>query len=499
MNSNIQFILNKMPFLRAAATHSVKSINRIINKKKVLKTLQMDSLPDIYKNKIIQYNQNRPFGYNVNLCQAPFSSLYFKTNGDVVACCKNNVDIYGNIKDTSLADIWNSSKKYALQEKIVHCNLDKGCEFCKKELLAENFTAVHARIHDVPFPKRSYDFPLDITFEISNVCNLECVMCGGDFSSLIRKNKEKLPPLSKHYPADFLDQLKPFLKNVKTARFQGGEPFLIKDYLEIIEYLNRHNPSCNIYVQTNGTILNNRVRNILRNSRIHLSISMDSLKKDRAEYIRKNLNFDSFLNNLNEFSRLSKKNSYTININFCLMNNNWDEIPDLFHFCIRNNTSLNIIPVYYPSILSLSHLKHHDISGIESYLKENIPANKTNALSLEYKSLLNHISSLKSDSIIRDKEIEELSNMPSDALYSTIEEHLRKYLSETSVGHILQIYKKTLFGFNTKDVKKILAITVINNRILDESDRSMEYYEHRFTQKLIEYFEYEVNNFTNPT
>ena len=60
-------------------------------------------------------------------------------------------------------------------------------------------------------------------------------MCGGKWSSAIRKNREGLPPLKNHYDKDFVKQIREFLPFLREARFIGGEPFLINLYYDIWE------------------------------------------------------------------------------------------------------------------------------------------------------------------------------------------------------------------------------------------------------------------------
>jgi MoaA/NifB/PqqE/SkfB family radical SAM enzyme len=75
--------------------------------------------------------------------------------------------------------------------------------------------------------------PKVMEFELSNECNLECVMCNGSFSSSIRKNREKLPPIISPYNDDFVNELDAFIPHLTDAKFLGGEPFMIEIYLKI--------------------------------------------------------------------------------------------------------------------------------------------------------------------------------------------------------------------------------------------------------------------------
>jgi MoaA/NifB/PqqE/SkfB family radical SAM enzyme len=79
------------------------------------------------------------------------------------------------------------------------------------------------------------NYPRVMEFELSNECNLECVMCNGYFSSSIRKNREKLPASVSPYNDQFVDELDQFIPHLTDAKFLGGEPFMIDIYLKIWE------------------------------------------------------------------------------------------------------------------------------------------------------------------------------------------------------------------------------------------------------------------------
>ena len=111
-------------------------------------------------------------------------------------------------------------------------------------------------------------------FELSNICNLECVMCNGDYSSLIRKNREKRDELAIPYDEKFLLQLEEYIPFLEEVKFYGGEPFLIELYYGIWEKIIRLNPAVRISVQTNATVLNRRVNEVLSKTNFHINVSL---------------------------------------------------------------------------------------------------------------------------------------------------------------------------------------------------------------------------------
>lgn len=322
-------------------------------------------------DRFTEYNEQRDYGFNTVFCKAPFSSLYFKYNGEVVACCKNNMDVYGNIKDMPLDDIWNSAVKLKLQDEIKSYSLGKGCSFCEKQLGSCNYSGVHARIFDEYSPGNSTT-PEDVTFEVSNKCNLECIMCDGYRSSSIRKNREKLQPFPNAYPDDFLQQLMKYIPYFKNVRLQGGEPFLIPFYLDLIDAIVKKNSRCKVYIQTNGTILTDRIRKIIGQKNIYISISVDAFNREDYEYIRKNANFDKVMANILEFKEALNARRRKININYCVLKNNIFKIHEALDFVSIHDFDLEMIMVENPSYLSLKQLTSDELEKATAYLNECI-------------------------------------------------------------------------------------------------------------------------------
>jgi MoaA/NifB/PqqE/SkfB family radical SAM enzyme len=316
------------------------------------------------------YNRNRRYGFDKTFCYAPQNSLYFKYNGDVIACCKNNNDVYGNMLLNTLDDVWNSATKKQLAGKIKNYEFKEGCDFCFKQLKSKNYNGIHANLYDNYYNRfTNFEYPTDITFEISNKCNLECIMCDGFRSSSIRKNREKLDPRPYQYPNNFLEQLIPYIPHFKVVRLQGGEPFLIPFYLDLIDKIGELNSKCKIYIQTNGTILSERVQKLLKNKQIDVSISIDAFNQFDFEFIRKNANYDQVMQNVLTFNEISKKNNKQLNINFCILKNNVLKIHEAFDFCEKHGLHLELLIVDHPTSLSIAHVDSPTLEKVTLYLK----------------------------------------------------------------------------------------------------------------------------------
>ena len=138
---------------------------------------------------INEYNKNRPDLTESDpvLCYAPFKAIYWGVEGEGYACCYNWAHALGEWPSQTIKQIWFGEKAEELRAAIRNNDLSLGCQECKLLIDHENWESVKARFSD-KLPTNPNLFPSKMEFELSNACNLECIMCDGDNSCGIRKN-----------------------------------------------------------------------------------------------------------------------------------------------------------------------------------------------------------------------------------------------------------------------------------------------------------------------
>lgn len=312
------------------------------------------------------YNQARPLGPQEKVCHAPFKNLYFGWGGQAIACCYNRSHVMGTYPQQSIKEIWFGEKANDLRRHLEQNDFSLGCNGCLQQIMAGNFDATKAKQYDI-FPSNANRFPSVMEFELSNVCNLECEMCSGDFSSLIRENREKRPPMPNPYDDAFVAQLEEFIPYLTEVKFYGGEPFLIEIYYKIWEKIMVINPEIRISVQTNATVLNNRVKTILSKSHFHLNISFDSLQKEPYEAIRINAKFERVMENMQWFREYTRERGTFFGISACMMRQNWREAPDFVKFCNDWECSVYFHTVFFPPNCSIHNLPLETLMEIRDY------------------------------------------------------------------------------------------------------------------------------------
>jgi len=330
------------------------------------------------------YNAHRDSGAEQNACYAPLKNMYFGHHGNVSACCYNRDHLLGNYPSQSIKDMWFGASAQKLRDHLKAYNFSMGCQECLKQLVAGNFDGAKAKGFD---SQRMNDnkFPSLMEFELENTCNLECIMCSGDYSSLIRTKREGRAELPKPYDDEFIRQLQEFIPHLEAATFYGGEPFLIPVYYKIWDKIIELNPNVRISVQTNGTTLNNRVKEILQKTNFQVNVSLDSLDKERYENIRRNSHFDTVMNNLKYFHAYCRERNTFFGISVCLMQQNWFEAPDFIRFCNELDTPVYFHTVIKPDYASLKEFSgeklkeiYHDLAIKYDELPETSPVEKKN-------------------------------------------------------------------------------------------------------------------------
>jgi MoaA/NifB/PqqE/SkfB family radical SAM enzyme len=287
-------------------------------------------------------------------CYAPYSSMYFTTLGEVRVCCHNWKFSIGNVATDSLDDIWQGYKLRILREALREYDLGYGCDYCEWRIAGGNFASNAMTKWDyLPLSSSVPEWPSLMEFSIGNTCNLQCIMCNGNFSSAIRSHREKRPPMPRVYNDDFFDDLRKYLPHLKKARFLGGEPFLQQDCYRIWGMLVEDGISLPCHVTTNGTQFHSRMEPFLEALPFSIFISMDGFKKETIEKVRVNVRYEDLMENVARFRDYARRRNTHFGLTFCLMRPNWSELADFCLFGDELDCSVFVNIVRRPSKLSL--------------------------------------------------------------------------------------------------------------------------------------------------
>lgn len=417
------------------------------------------------------YNGQRKTSNTTVPCWAPFKSMYFGFRGNTSVCCFNKVHVIGKYPENSLEEIWFSEKADEIRKSIAKSDFSLGCQSCHDLITAGNYAGLPAKNFDF-LPLNENRYPSKIDFELSNECNLECIMCRGEFSSAIRKNREKLPPIESVYDSAFVDQLEAFIPHLENSHFLGGEPFMIPIYLEIWERMVKINPSVRISVQTNGTILTDRIKRILDSMSFEIAVSIDSIEEDNYRIIRKNGELKKVLENIYYLRNYCRERGTNFHISYCPMVQNWEELPRVVEFANNLDCQVFFNTVYNPKSCSIATLTAAEIAHVidqlsHAELPENSIVERENNRS--YNNVIKQFQHWKKEAQKRESLMRETGK--SDTFESYLV-GLNTYISkETDLTYEEQLTLST--DIETK-LSYILEVAESHNRLEDATKHLLE-------------------------
>ena len=307
-------------------------------------------------------NKEEFFEQNKTLCIHPWVGMYVDPAGEVYPCCVGNTDgSFGNVKNNSLVEIWNSAKYKDVRKTMMEGKFPKSCGECERlekygrsvrnhanANLGHNFPIIESTQLDGYLEKFELKY-LDIRF--SNICNFKCRYCGESLSSAWGQENRKLIPENRPavlHASDgdrkLLDQVIEHLGHTEMIYFAGGEPLVNPEHYEILEFLLNNNlHHVKLWYNSNCSKLTYKEYNIVdiwkKFHSVYVQASLDSFG-DRAEYMRHGTNWDVILKNLKEIRKNSP--NVEIGINCVVSVLNVLTLTDFIEHLIENEILINL-------------------------------------------------------------------------------------------------------------------------------------------------------------
>ncbi len=321
------------------------------------------------------FDQGRDFSRKAvrSVCYAPFTSMYLDPHGDVLACCQNTEHLLGNVAESSLSEIWHGEPAEELRAALTAYDLSRGCRFCAWQVDDGNYGAAYTQSFEgIEVDAERPAWPRRLEFAISNTCNLECVMCNGEWSSMIRSRREGRAPLPKVYGDRFFDELRPFLHQLHEARFLGGEPFLAAETLRIMDLMVEEGVEVPCHLTTNGTQWNERVERILDRLPVSLAVSLDGVTPETVEAIRVGASHAQLMENLARYRAYTTARGTSLDLTFCFMRQNWHEFGDYLRLGDEWGCRVYVNTVIHPKF-GLYHLPLDEFDAVVERLEAQDP------------------------------------------------------------------------------------------------------------------------------
>jgi radical SAM protein with 4Fe4S-binding SPASM domain len=160
--------------------------------------------------------------------------------------------------------------------------------------------------------------------------------------------------------------------SIKSAYLFGGEPLIYKNAEPLMQFLTENH--IEIDMSTNGVLLDKYIDRIFNYNINSISISIDTLSREKYKQVRGVDCFDIVLQNIKNLA--DKKRSLNlpvrpyINVNYVVLKNNIDELEDFYNYFYREVPELCHISIEPQIVMSKSLGKDY-----EALMKEQFQCN----------------------------------------------------------------------------------------------------------------------------
>jgi MoaA/NifB/PqqE/SkfB family radical SAM enzyme len=273
------------------------------------------------------------------ICILPWISIETSPIGTARPCClaKDEITYFDeqgyehkyDLKQHTLEEIYHSRYMQILRRDFLYGNKPATCQRCwDEEAAGRTSKRINSRIRlkeyvdQIDFNDLDPDNLWFIDLKLGNICNLKCRICGSWSSSKWAKEEiDYVPGLEnrkEHLAYKFLtagawprendqfwENLKTLLPNIKYFEFTGGEPFLIEQHFELLQYAvdNNHSKNIEIHYNTNGTVLPESHKLWQHFKHVEVAFSIDNTG-ERFEYERYGADWNDVQHNLKRFTEL---------------------------------------------------------------------------------------------------------------------------------------------------------------------------------------------------
>lgn len=337
-----------------------------------------------------------------NFCPVPFKEIYFEEalGGRYASCCqmdknKTTKNIFN--KDFFKTDehLQNIRQEFLLDRRPKECHRcweieDRGMDSYRKWFGLTQYNE-----------NATIDLNL-IDIRLSNKCNLQCKMCGAEFSNQIAKNmkqnshlgfniSDKLlnPENDKQILEDALQVIcnEPTVKKIKLA---GGEPFIMDEVLYFLQRLiDAGKNDIDLFIISNMTTINSKLLNVLKKfPKNEISCSIDGVGK-WIEYQRFPAKWKTIERN---FKRLTEVSEIKSTLTPCISQLNLHGIPEFLDWASTTNTKwIAHNDVIDPSYLSYELIPLKYRKGLKDKIYKSLK--KCNRISQSWYKFVDQVES----------------------------------------------------------------------------------------------------------
>lgn len=232
--------------------------------------------------------------------------------------------------------------------------------FSGKELTVQQQNNSNKNIEELENGKTILEsYPRRLVFELTNACNLNCIMCG--------RNAADFKPTV--FDMDVFRSFEPLMDTVEEVTLMGwGEPTIHQNFIEMLEIINKH--SARKYFCSNGMNLK-KIKNAIFDYNVDVfAVSLDGATDETNSRIRRGSKIEQITEDLKDIVRIKKERGLKypwINFVFCAMRSNIRELPDLVRLAAE--IGIEEVKVVYLTVFG-EDLMNESLWGHEDLVKE---------------------------------------------------------------------------------------------------------------------------------
>jgi len=238
-----------------------------------------------------------------NYCAAPWRGLHIQVDGGISTCCAGGFKL-GNINTDTIESALASDRLQKVRASIKQGVLpEEYCKFCinaKSNGLGseQDWHNSYNQDFDITTADSQYQFPVIFDARWNNTCNSVCIYCNPTFSS---KWASKMNLHQPKTDKDNKEKIKKFFmdrgEGLKTVSMVGGEPLLIKENDDLLDYIPPH-VKIDIISNFSSDITKSKVfEKLIKRQKVNWHISIENVG-DRFEYVRQGSQWKILLDNL---------------------------------------------------------------------------------------------------------------------------------------------------------------------------------------------------------
>lgn len=370
------------------------------------------------------------------ICILPFIHFYAQPDGEVRACCiSDKFKEPQSLQKNTISDIFNSKPYRELRKDMISGKRNEVCDVCyRKEDRGELSPRQNFNANTLwKMPKVERNGRVEVEFQhvdirFSNLCNFKCRMCNHLFSSNWFEDSKKIKinglfPFTQNKNTkvfkaseNIVNEIIPYLKNIKSFYFAGGEPLITQEHYKLLKWLYENveeietklgpKKALSIHYSTNLSLIKyneDELINYWKSFRkVQLAISCDGVY-EIGEYQRIGFSHQNFIKNMNQLiihateSTTEENESITYSFQYTTTIFNIEHIFDFIDFMVdrgyvKNINCINFFYAWSPKYLSVNNLCDEDKLRINRLYRRQMKKLKDDKVKEQLYSLINYMN-----------------------------------------------------------------------------------------------------------